>query len=887
RWMQNTGCKRLQCAGRTRYRACPALAGLIVILAALLTSHAPAQVITTSVQGTVYRANGTVAAGSVLISWTAFTTPQNQAIAPGTLSAAIAADGWLSVNLIPNAGALPAGSYYTAVYHLSDGTVRQEYWVVPASGTAALSAVESDLQPAQQTGGGVSSTYVQSAIASATGGFLSLSGGAMTGPLTLSGDPTATNQAATKHYADQLAAAALPVAGGTLTGPLTLNSTTGSQPGVALAGPFNFGLHLSVPPAGSDGSVASVGCGSGSCSSTTPAYNFLSGSNAAGGSDALSYNPASGSWNWTSGTGTNSACSASLGTSGLSLLCTGYNSRFDNSGNLYIPGVMHGQTGVTGATIDGEFTVDGTTYTSLNAAWSAAVAAANASGHNQTLRLGPGAYPVTATLAEPANGACVSLLGSAGATVNADSPQIATTLTVPASLGGDIVFLGNAAQAQGCTFRDLNLLAAGNATHGFEMQWFRGLLIENVAVNDTTAEGILLGEASTAAGHQANFVLRDVTVSSSSAAFTPASRPAYGIHLARTAIDSHLDNITVRNALTAAVYNEGTGNTGYLIHGFGYPYTCTTAPCSNTAASGSAANASYATSYVIDDVGGSGSVWTDTYIDSPAVAGFYIGANGIAIHGGHIQWPDVTSFPAANLAYVAANVSNNLLIADIDCLEMAAGVNWITYSGTSGNPPTYSSVHHLTGCGNYVQALEPAEVTGFSSGGANINDLSGAVPRVWSTPVAAAASYPAYVAQMYTGYQGDAFQAHFSGLNPFFNVTYQGSIRSNGGLALSTVINTASALTLTAANRNVIASAAAGAQILTLPSCYTPLPDRAAPTGMEFTIIKSDTSANAVTLATVSSENINYNGVSASTLAMATAGKRTLVCGPDYNWYAY
>lgn len=56
---------------------------------------------------------------------------------------------------------------------------------------------------------------------------------------------------------------------------------------------------------------------------------------------------------------------------------------------------------------------------------------------------------------------------------------------------------------------------------------------------------------------------------------------------------------------------------------------------------------------------------------------------------------------------------------------------------------------------------------------------------------------------------------------------------------------------------------------------------------MEFTIIKSDTSANAVTLATVSSENINYNGVSASTLAMATAGKRTLVCGPDYNWYAY
>jgi hypothetical protein len=280
-------------------------------------------------------------------------------------------------------------------------------------------------------------------------------------------------------------------------------------------------------------------------------------------------------------------------------------------------------------------------------------------------------------------------------------------------------------------------------------------------------------------------------------------------------------------------------------------------------------------------------VWTDTYVDSPAVAGFYVGANGVAIHGGHIQWPEITSFPAANLAYVAANVTNNLLIADVDCLEMASGVNWITYGAGSGNPPGYSSVHHLTGCGNYAQALEPDEVTGFSSGGANIFDLSGAVPRVWSTPIAAAASYPAYSAQLYTGYQGDAFQAHFSGASPFFNITYQGSIRSNGGLALNTVINSASTLTLTAANRNVIANAAGGAQTLTLPSCYTPLPDRASPTGMEITVLKSDTSANTVTLQTISAQNINYNGVSAPTLVLGAPGKRTLVCGPDYNWYAY
>ncbi len=554
--------------------------------------------------------------------------------------------------------------------------------------------------------------------------------------------------------------------------------------------------------------------------------------------------------------------------------------------NLRVTGATAVQGGLTASSINGEMTVDGVTYASLGAAWNAAYALATSTGKDQTVRLGPGTFAVTATLSEPTNGACVNLLGSGGATVNAGSAA-ATTLNISTNLGGDVFYLGNAAQAQGCTFRDFVILAGTNATHGFELQWFRGLLIDNVTVNDTTAEGILLGEESTTNGHQANFLLRNVTVSYNASLFTPASRPAYGVHLQKTAIDSHLDDIVVRNALTAGVYNEGTGNTGYLIHGFGYPYACTTAPCVNNAATSTAANASYATSYVIYDLGGGGSMWTDTYADSPAVAGFYVGANGVAIHGGHIQWPNLTSFPVANLAYVASGVTNNMLIADVDCLGMNSGVNWITYAGPAGNPPSFTTVHHLTGCGNYSQALEPAQVTGFSSGGANVNDPSGAVPRVWSTPIAAASSYPAYSAQLYTGYQGDIFQGHFSGVTPFFNITYQGTIRSSGGIALSTVINTSSALTLTNANKNVIANASSGAQTLTLPSCYTPFADNASPTGLELTIIKSDTTANSVTLQTVSSQTINYAGTVAQTLVISAAGKRTLVCGPDYNWYAY
>lgn len=554
---------------------------------------------------------------------------------------------------------------------------------------------------------------------------------------------------------------------------------------------------------------------------------------------------------------------------------------------LHVSGNLNAGGDLSAGEINGEITVDGSTYKSLNSAWAAALSAANSSGENQTIRLGPGQFAVTATLSEPSNGACISLVGSAGDAISADVTTASTTLDVPVNLNGPVFFAGNTAQAQGCTFRNLNVLVNRNATYGFEMEWFRGLMMDSVDVNDTNDTAILMGEESTTNGHQSNFIMRDVTVSYNSAKFTPADRPKYGIHLQKTAMDSYMDDILVRNALTASIYNEGTGNTGNMVHGFGYPYTCATAPCSNDTSSATASDASYATSYVIYDTGGGGSIWNDTYIDSPAVAGFYIGANGVSIDGGHIQWPDLTSFPSANLAYVASGVTNDLLISDVSCLGMSSTVNWITYAGQSGNPPSFSSVHHLTGCGNYYQALEPAVTTGFSSGGANVNDPSGAVPRVWATPLSAAANEVAYSAQMYTGYEGDVFQAHFSGVDPFFNVTYRGTVRTNGGLAVSTVINTASSLTLTTTNKNVIANASSGPQTLTLPSCYTQMADRMKPTGLELTIIKSDSSPNAVTLQTVSSQTIHYQGTALQTLTMTTPGARNLICGPDDNWYAY
>src|SRR6202000_904520 len=54
---------------------------------------------TTQVTDTVYRADGTPAAGSVIVSWQAFTTASGQAVPSGTTSATITG-GALSLQLV-------------------------------------------------------------------------------------------------------------------------------------------------------------------------------------------------------------------------------------------------------------------------------------------------------------------------------------------------------------------------------------------------------------------------------------------------------------------------------------------------------------------------------------------------------------------------------------------------------------------------------------------------------------------------------------------------------------------------------------------------------------------------------------------------------------------
>ncbi len=194
---------------------------------------------TTNVQGTVYRADGTVAQGTMLVSWPGFTAADGSAVAAGNMTVAIAPDGSVNMTLAPNAGANPQGSYYTVVYHMSDGTVQKEYWVVPQGPTATISELRARVVPAAVAQQSVTQQYVDNATASINSALdskLPLVGGALTGPLTLAADPASAMQAATKEYVDAHAGSQLPQSQSVLAGKGDGSAVSMLEKGVNISG---------------------------------------------------------------------------------------------------------------------------------------------------------------------------------------------------------------------------------------------------------------------------------------------------------------------------------------------------------------------------------------------------------------------------------------------------------------------------------------------------------------------------------------------------------------------------------------------------------------------------------------------------------------------------
>jgi hypothetical protein len=201
---------------------------LLAFLVLALTAPGQAPPATTTISDVVYRADGNLAGGTLLISWPTFTTAGGQSVAAGRTSVTLGSGGVLSVALVPNTGSTPAGTFYTVVYQLDDGTVKTEYWIVSTTSPTTIAAVRTTL-----------GTGTAGVTTSGNGAFVSKAGDSMTGPLQLPGAPVSPNQAATKQYVDSGLAAKADVISGVVPTAELGNGTANN--GLCLHGDSSWG----------------------------------------------------------------------------------------------------------------------------------------------------------------------------------------------------------------------------------------------------------------------------------------------------------------------------------------------------------------------------------------------------------------------------------------------------------------------------------------------------------------------------------------------------------------------------------------------------------------------------------------------------------------------
>ncbi len=99
-----------------------------------------------TINDTIYRADGSTARGTLIISWPAFTTADKSAVAAGTMTVPIAANGSVNLQLVPTEGGSPVIAYKVVVKS-TDGTTDVEWWSVPNTTSVPISAIRSKVAP--------------------------------------------------------------------------------------------------------------------------------------------------------------------------------------------------------------------------------------------------------------------------------------------------------------------------------------------------------------------------------------------------------------------------------------------------------------------------------------------------------------------------------------------------------------------------------------------------------------------------------------------------------------------------------------------------------------------------------------------------------------------
>lgn len=236
-------------ASRWRWRLF--LLGLGMSLGAL--PAAPQTPALTTVSDTVYRADGSPAAGTLLISWPGFTTADGHAVAAGSKSVLLSSNGSFSVQLAPNTGATPAGVVYTVVCQLTDRTVKTESWSVGTTSPETLAQVRTIVGTSSATGQLATQAYVNAALANVVhlSGTETITGTKQFAAAPILPTPTQAGQAVNKGYVDASVANVgsgnfVSKAGDTMTGPLTLPADALSNRQITDEAKFKDGLSKMI-----------------------------------------------------------------------------------------------------------------------------------------------------------------------------------------------------------------------------------------------------------------------------------------------------------------------------------------------------------------------------------------------------------------------------------------------------------------------------------------------------------------------------------------------------------------------------------------------------------------------------------------------------------------
>lgn len=385
-------------------------------------------------------------------------------------------------------------------------------------GQASLPISPTDLAVVGQTPQGVLyKAHVSDLIAAVGAPFVPLAGGTMTGPLILSGDPTAALGAATKQYVDT--APFLPLAGGTMTGPLAIGAnlisgsnfliTGGVISNPVIANSINSGTNTSIGSTypynnGNAGNLYNTAIGIQALSSATSLPNNV----------AIGYQAA---WKLVSG-GNETA----VGTSALLDDTTGiFNTALGSAAmRHYVGGSIGGNVAVGhGAMAGDDFTpvpMTGALNTGVGA-WSLQELT---TGINNTCVGASSCVLVAtgtdnATLGEYANAGCPTYAGCYAHS----NPGNASSYNV--AIGSYALFLNTVDFNVGIGYKALtyNTTGQSNVAVGFSSGFSQTTATNNVYLGSTTGYANVTGTSNVGVGY---YALRDNTSNQNTAVGTYA-----------------------------------------------------------------------------------------------------------------------------------------------------------------------------------------------------------------------------------------------------------------------------------------------------------------------------------------------------------------------------